>query len=486
MSKDKELIESILTIREWHSFDCKRAKIKPQKLLETAVAFANTDGGMIAIGLEDPKKAKNDARLIGINEASDNVAEFIKLLDKEIDPFLQDKRTYDLEITNVDGNPDKIVLVQIDKSHDVHSLKNGDTFVRKGDQNVKIGNREITRLKYEKGSIKFEDELSGISTLEDFDKNTFEQFKKDSNSKSKDDFQFLKDNGLAVKQKDSYELTKAGVLLFDQNPSVRLKSKCGIKISHYYGTKQAFTGEPNFVRKPFTIEGALLTQIEEALDYFRNVVKNSPPKLKGAKFYPTMLIPEWAYQEAVTNAVIHRNYSIQDDIHIRFFDDRIEIESPGSYPAFITPMNIRTERYARNPLIQRALNKFNESPNLDIGEGVDRMFEVMKEENLYEPLFFPAFLRPNSVLLILLNQQKISYWDTVSNYLDDNYQITNAEARKITGIQDTIKMSRILKDWVDKKLLFKVQGDFKGNTLYRKHGVKDPIPFAKGVENGEA
>lgn len=458
--------------------------IKPQKLIETVVAFANADGGMIAIGLEDPRKAKSNERLIGIGEKKENVAEFLKLVDKEIDPFLQEKDTFELPIKNLEGDDDVILIIKIGKSSDVHSLKNGDTFVRKGDQNVKIGNREITQIKYEKGSIKFEDELSGINTLEDFDKNTFEQFKKDSNSKSKDDFQFLKDNGLAFKRKGSYELTKAGVLLFAQNPSVRLKSKCGIKVSHYYGTKQTFTGEPNFVRKPFTIEGALLTQIEEALDYFRNVVKSSPPKLQGAKFYPTMLIPEWAYQEAITNAVIHRNYSIQDDIHIRFFDDRIEIESPGSYPAFITPMNIRTERYARNPLIQRALNKFNESPNLDIGEGVDRMFEVMKEENLYEPQFFPAFLRPNSVLLILLNQQKISYWDTVSNYLDDNHQITNAEARKITGIQDTIKMSRILKDWVDKKLLYKVQGEFKGHTYYRKFGVKDTIPFASDSENG--
>ncbi|HOA18800.1 MAG TPA: putative DNA binding domain-containing protein [bacterium] len=480
-----KLLESILATHEWYNFDCKRAKIKPRKLLETAVAFANTDGGIIAIGVEDPEKAKDKDRLIGISEGVDNVTEFVKLLDKEIDPFLGEKQFYELDIENVEGQADKILIIQVAKSQEVHSLKNGDTFVRKGDQNIKIGNREITRLKYEKGTIKFEAELTGIKSLEGFDKELFEQFKADNHSRSINDFQFLKDNGLAVQTNSGYELTKGGVLLFDQNPSVRLGGKYGIKISHYYGTSQSFTKEPNFVRKPFTIEGSLLNQIQHALDYFKDIVRLSPPKLDGAKFYPTILIPEWVFQEAVTNAVIHRNYSVQDDIHIRFFDDRIEIESPGSYPGFITPLNIRTERYARNPLIQRTLNRFNASPNLDIGEGVDRMFEVMSQENLYEPLFFPSSLRPNSVLLVLLNQQKISYWDTVSNYLDNNHQITNADARRITGIQDTIKMSRILKDWVDKKLLFKIQSGFKGNTLYRKHGVKDLDPFSGGNENGK-
>jgi len=323
---DQELLKIFLDTDEWQNFECKRAAVQPRKLLETAVAFANTDGGWLVIGLEDPTKASNDKRLIGISENTDNVSEFLKLLEKEIDPPLRLWNKFELDITNTAKVPDKLLVVNIKKSNDVHSLKNGDTFVRRGKQNIKIGSTEIIRLKYEKGAIKFEDEPSGKKTLEDFDINLLNIYKRDTQSEGEDDWQFLKDNGLAIKQNGTFELTKAGILIFAKNPSVVLGSKCGVKVSHYYGTKPTYSGEPNFVSRPFTIEGPLLHQIQKPLEYFRNVVKKSPPKLSGSVFRSSLLIPEWAFQEAITNAVIHRNYFVQDDIQVRFFDDRIEIE----------------------------------------------------------------------------------------------------------------------------------------------------------------
>lgn len=480
---DDELVKFFLKSQEWQTFECKRAAIQPAKLLETVVAFSNTDGGSIIIGLEDPQKKEEKDRLIGISENLDNVSDFLRLVEKEIEPPIVLESKFELDIINTKKEPDKLLVVQVKKSNDVHSLKKGDTYVRCGRQNSKIGSAEIIRLKHEKGAVKFGDEKTGKNDLEDLDLTLLETYKKDTQSKEKDNWQFLKDNGLAITHNGKYELTKAGLLLFGKNPSVGLKCKCGIKISHYYGTKPVFSGQPNFVRRPFTVEGPLLHQIEGVLKYFRDVVQSSPPKLKGASFEPTLMIPEWAFQEAVTNAVIHRNYFTQDDIQIRFFDDRIEIESPGSYPGHITVNNIRSERFSRNPLILRTLNRFQVSPNLDIGEGVDRMYQVMKEKNLYEPLFFPPTSRPNSVLLVLLNLQKIEYWDTVSNFLTDHYRVSNAEARKITGISDTLKMSRLLKAWVDKGLLEKI-GKAKKDTFYIKPGQNMPSSLlSRGVEN---
>ncbi len=481
--EDRELTELFLDAQEWSTFDCKRAAIEPSKLLETIIAFANTDGGFIAIGLEDPKKATRDKRLIGISERPDNVSETLKLIDKEIEPPLAFWKPFEIAITNTSEQPDKLIILNIGKSGDLHSLKRGDTFVRKGSQNVKIGSTEILRLRYEKGAIKFEAEKSGITTLDDIDLALLNTYKKDTSSQGLDDWQFLKDNGLAIGRDGGFELTKAGVLLFSKNPTIALQSKCGIKISHYYGTKPNYTGKPNFVTRPFTIEGPLLKQIELAIDYFRNVVKNSPPKLTGASFQPTFLVPEWAFQEAITNAVIHRNYSIEDDIQVRFFDDRVEIESPGTYPGHITIANIRSERFARNPIILRTLNRFQMAPNLDIGEGVDRMFRVMREQNLYEPLFASPATRPNSVLLLLLNLQRVEFWDTVSKYLDENYCITNKAAREITSVEDTLKMTRLLQGWVDKGLLEKF-GKGKRDSHYRKPGQElSNSLFSQGVEN---
>ncbi len=478
---NSELVQNMLNLREWNDFEAKRAAVQPRKLLEIVCAFVNGEGGFLVVGFEDEKKAQNDERLIGISENPDTVSEFLKLLKIEFDPPLQlAVSSFEESITNRQGVDDKLLIIRVQKSNDIHSLKNGDTFIRRGNQNVKIGAQEILRLRYERGSIKFEDEDTQISDLSELDSALLDKYKTDTISQNQDDLQFLKDNGLANKKKNNFILNKASILLFGKNPAVLLSCKCSIKISHYFGIKPTFSGEPNFVRRPFTIEGPLVKQIEQTVEYFRQVVRESSPKLQGGTFRPRLLIPEWVFQEAIANAVIHRNYQVQNDIQVRFFDDRLEIESPGSYPAHITSANLRAERFARNPVIQRVLSRFSEAPNLDIGEGVDRMFELMKTHNLYEPIYFPASVRQNSVLLYLMNIHKVDYWDTVSQYLDHHGSITNQVARNITGISDTLQVSRLFGDWVEKGLLERKGGKTRG-AYYIKTGQDIQNLFAKSI-----
>lgn len=479
---NEECIKILISHKEDEIYDCKRAAIQPKDILKTINAMLNTQGGFIAIGIEDASKAKNIDRILGIEGYEDNISEIKKLVNKEFEPPAQHYISFDdLKTKDKKGQTQTITVIFIVKSGSVHSLKSGDTYVRKGSQNVKIGSMEILRLQYEKGSASYEAESTQLKNInEEIDLPLLKEYMDANESETEDIKQFLKDNGLLSTKRS---LNKGALLLFGRNPSVQLKQKCGIKISRYNGKNPNYSGTPNLAEKPFTIEGPLIKQIEQAVGYFNKVKKGSPVALVNSKFQSIFMIPEWAFQEAVTNAVIHRNYYIQDDIQIRIFDDHIEIESPGTYPGFVTPQNIRTERFARNPIIQRTLNRFENSPNLDIGEGVDRMFKVMEENNLYEPVYFPATLRSNSVLLILFNKYKVDYWDTVNKYLNENITITNSEARKITGIKDTIKMSRLLKSWVTQKLLTKVESDYRGDTAYMKISTDISKPFAKGIAN---
>jgi ATP-dependent DNA helicase RecG len=80
--------------------------------------------------------------------------------------------------------------------------------------------------------------------------------------------------------------------------------------------------------------------------------------------------PPETLHEIITNAVLHRDYSIADDIHIRVFDNRVEVQSPGRLPAHVTPDNILDERFSRNGTIVRLVNKFPNPPNKDVGEGL--------------------------------------------------------------------------------------------------------------------
>lgn len=480
--QQSEIVQQLLQLPEWDDIEFKRAQISPKRLLETTCAIANSDGGHIIVGIEDASKTHGIDRVHGINKYLDNISEFNKLLRTDFDPPLQHYVSgFFEEVVNHDGNSDQVYIIRILKADDIHSLKNGDTYIRRGSQNVKIGAQEILRRRYEKGSIKFEDEGSGITKLNDLDEDLIAQFQKDTGSTSGDVWQFLKDNGLVKKTKRKTTLTNGAVLLFGKNPAVLLRRKCSIRVSHYHGTIRSFTESPNFVRRPFTIEGPLHTQINSAVAYFQQAVKESSPKLQDGTFRPSLLIPEWVFQEAIANAVIHRNYAVQNDIQVRFFDDRVEIESPGTYPAHITSSNLRTERFARNPILQRALSRFQEAPNLDIGEGVNRMYELMKKNNLYEPIYYPVTAVPNAVRVSLINMHKIDYWDIVSRYLDSKGKITNKEMRHITGIEDTLHVTRLLNEWVSNKLLDKKGGKTKG-AYYIKTGQDLPSLLFESIE----
>ena len=465
-------LENLLNLTESEEFDCKRAEIQPAKALETICAFANSQGGTLAFGLEDPLKGSPSQRVLGIKTSGLKLEELLNLIEKEFNPpLLETPQKYEIDVVNNKGETDSIILLKITKSKEIHSLRNGNTFIRRGSSNYKIGVPEITKLSYEKGTRKYENELAPDVDLSMLDHQLLNRYKKDVDSETKDSKIFLKNNGLATAVKNQILLTKAGVLLFAHNPAIALKTKCSIKISHYYGKQRNYSGTPNFVTRPFTIEGSLLHQIQKTVKYYQETVRGAPPKLIGSNFFPSLLIPEWAFQEAVTNAVIHRNYYIEDDIQIRIFDDRIEIASPGTYPGHITPQNIRNERFARNVIIQRTLNRFKVSPNLDIGEGVERIFQAMREHNLYEPLYLPASRRPNKVELHLFNMQKIDYWDTVKNYLLTNYKINNQKVRELTNIANSSKVSRMLKSWVEQGLIEKINHHYKGRIHYKLPGV---------------
>ena len=103
--------------------------------------------------------------------------------------------------------------------------------------------------------------------------------------------------------------------------------------------------------KPIAIEGNAYNQIYNAVDKVKQIAEEIPTL--GTTGFEKISYPTEAIHEVVTNAVIHRDYSIKDDIHIRIFDNRIEIASPGTLPGHVTVSNILEERAARNPKIVR-------------------------------------------------------------------------------------------------------------------------------------
>lgn len=99
------------------------------------------------------------------------------------------------------------------------------------------------------------------------------------------------------------------------------------------------------------------------------------------------LLPEFAWLEAIVNALTHRSYSIQGDgVRVRDFEDRLVVESPGRLPGLVRVETIQNHRYSRNPHIARALGEMTGYVR-ELNEGVKRMFEEMSSYGLRPPKF---------------------------------------------------------------------------------------------------
>jgi ATP-dependent DNA helicase RecG len=176
--------------------------------------------------------------------------------------------------------------------------------------------------------------------------------------------------------------TVAGILLFSEEPQGLIPKHCGIKVYRYATQEtEGFRDVLTFV--PITVEGCLYEQIKKAVSVTISETEKIPHL--GAGGLEKIKYPHETLHEIITNAVIHRDYSLADDIHVRIFDNRIEVQSPGRLPAHVTPKNILDQRFARNGAIVRLLNKFPDPPNRDVGEGLNTAFERMHQLGLKEP-----------------------------------------------------------------------------------------------------
>lgn len=109
------------------------------------------------------------------------------------------------------------------------------------------------------------------------------------------------------------------------------------------------------------------------------------------------------------------------------------------------------------------------------------MFETMERADLYPPLFSSRPELPReAVLFTCINESRPDVWTQVEHYLDDHGVIGNAEVRRLLRTDDTVRASRLLKSWVDRKLLVLADPDAaKKSRRYRRPGAAElPSLFA--------
>ncbi len=268
--------------------------------------------------------------------------------------------------------------------------------------------------------------------------------------------------------------TVSGVVLFADLPQAILPKRSGIKI-YRYKTSDAQGTRDTLVGDPISVEGCAYDLIKQAVAITKEIIGKI--QVLGTKGLEPVTYPRETLHEVITNAVLHRDYSIADDVHVRIFDNRVEVESPGRLPAHITPKNILKERFARNGNLVRVINKFPDPPNKDVGEGLNTAFEAMRNLRLKDPVVVE---QENSVVVQIKHERLASAEDIIMEYLDnaDNTMITNRVARGLTGIRSENSMKNVLLRLRNRGLIKQVPGKSgfssaweKTKTNGRKRGV---------------
>jgi ATP-dependent DNA helicase RecG len=426
------------------------------RLTRTIAALSNAEGGEVYIGVEENKITRTNTW------AGFNVPEDANGHLQALEALFPLGDGYGYAFLRSAGDQGLVLKVDVSKSREVKSASDGSVFVRRGAQNIPIDSNEaLTRLKRNKGLTSFETEPVNTDTGLITNSTVILAFMLDVVPTAEPEPWLRKQQ---VIQAD--KPTVAGIVLFAEEPQAALPKRCGIKIYRYKTTAEEGTRD-TLDGNPLSIEGHAYAQITEAVNRTAEIIEsvrvNTPEGLESVKY------PITALHEIITNAVLHRDYSIADDIHIRIFDNRVEVASPGTLPAHITPENILNERFARNATIVRLINKFPNPPNKDVGEGLNTAFSAMREMKLKPPVIAQD---GGYVQVVLKHEPMATPEEIIVQYLQENKQITNRIARNLCFIGSENKMKGILQRLVKKGLIELVPGTTRYSAAYR---IKEPL-----------
>lgn len=446
--------DKIIHTEENHFADVKAIEISPSRLSKTNSAFANADGGELFIGVEEIKgKGGNRRNWRGFRDpeaANGHLQLFERLFPLGTDFQYEFMRSEDC-----DG---LILHVQCHKTQAILAASNGITYIRRGSQNIPVDSQDaMKRLEYQKGINSFETQSTNAPKELVTESEVITAFMNEVVPTAEPEIWLRKQNLLRGDMP-----TVAGVLLFADEPQALLPKQCGIKVYRYKTTESAgFRDALAFT--PMTVEGCMYDQIRRAVELTTETTE-SIPRMGGAALV-AIKYPSETLHEIITNAVLHRDYSIADDVHIRIFDNRIEVQSPGRLPAHITVENILYERFARNGAIVRILNKFVDAPNKDIGEGLNTAFSAMHQLGLKEPSIAE---KENSVLVTIKHEALASPEEAIMDFLGTHPTIKNRQAREITHIHADYRVKSIFGRMVENGMIEQVPDTRTSSTAYRK------------------
>jgi ATP-dependent DNA helicase RecG len=366
-----ELGEQILALPEDQWLERKSGRVSARDLANTLIGLANADGGLVVVGLHDGVVEGTEANVPRRNEQLQASIDFCV-------PPVRAKRRL-IECLNHKGDEDKLLVLDVESDEFVHANKRDEVFLRIGDENRRLHFSQRQELLYDKGQSSYESRSLPGAGFETLEASLLTSYAEALGAVAP--MRLLRSRGLST----DAELTIAGCLLFATLPQ-HFFPEAFVRVIRYRG-KERGSGARQQVLEDVRIEGPIPKQILEARDHVKRLQPVRRALLANGKFGDVPLVPEDAWLEGIVNAAVHRSYSVAGDhIRVEVFDDRIEISSPGRFPGLVDLSDpLDAVRFARNPRIARVCADLNYGQEL--GEGIRRMFEEMRQAGLNDPIY---------------------------------------------------------------------------------------------------
>lgn len=394
--------------------------------LKTVSAYSNFGDGEIIFGIND------DGTICGIENA-----EYVRLdIENKINDSISPKPDFELII----DESKKIIRLIVREGEYKPYLYKGKAYRRSDSATIEVDRSELKALVLEGSNLSFEEIASEQQRLkfEDLSKKLEEKL---GVSVTTEDV--LRTLGLFTKDK---RYNNAAALLADKN--------------YFYGIDIArFGNSINEIRDRETIAGvSILKQYDEAVSMIKRYYRYE--LISGIERKTVELIPENAFREAVANALIHRDWSVNAHISIAMLQDRIEIKSPGSLPRGLTAEEYENGGISclRNPIIG---NLFFRLKYIEMfGTGITRIKHAYANARI-KPQFNITDNVISVILPIISDKEEISEDEKeVVNALNNGVQLSSSEIAKTAGFTKT-KTLRLL-DSLKQKGYIKVIGNGRG------------------------
>jgi len=339
---------------------------KHDQIAKTVVAFANTSGGKLIIGVNDEKQ------VIGITEIDIFTLQdrIISLISDSCHPTILPE----IYTANLD---DKVVLVvEIFRGNLLPYFlkqegKATGTYLRIGASNRPADLDYIRELERQQRHQSFDEEISYEQTLEQLDLTPLQQrFATQGKTLNTEKMQNLK---LIHEEQGRPYPTHGLMILLGRYEHV--VTKC----ARFKGTDMSVFID----RKEYA--GDLFSQFENTEAFIKNHI-NLHGEIKGLQRTDTYEIPEVALREALINAYVHRDYTNRGrDIKVGIYDDIVNIVSPGGFPNTLTTSALNEGRSEiRNRVIARIFKELGYIEQW--GSGIQRIKKLCLTQGLQEPL----------------------------------------------------------------------------------------------------